>query len=156
MHTFPIEPGSIKGLGLISLGILGVLGLVIVLIGASVWSARAAQFEVSGEGLRLRGDLYGRLIPLESIQLDQVRQVDFQKEPALQPNWRTMGTGLPGYQGGWFRLKDGSKALVYLTQRSHAVFVPTNLGYGVLLSPKDPEGMVQALKGMKKTELSPS
>lgn len=156
MHAFPIEPGSIKGLGLISLGLLFVLGLVAALIGASIWSARTARFEVSEAGLRLRGDLYGRLIPRDSIQVDQVRLVDFQQEPSLRPHWRTLGTGLPGYQGGWFRLKDGSKALLYLTNPSKAVFVPTDLGFGVLVSPMDPQGLVQALKSMKNQGLSPS
>lgn len=156
MLVFPIEPGSIKGLGFIGLGIFLVLFLVAGLIGASIWSARGATFEVNAGGIRLRGDLYGRLIPMASIQIDQVRRVDFEKDPSLRPNWRTMGTGLPGYQGGWFRLKDGSKALVYLTNPSKAVFVPTDLGYGVLISPKDPDGLVEALKGLKSPKLSPS
>ena len=156
MQAFPIEPGSIKGLGLIGLLLLMVLGVVAALIGASLWSARSALFEVSEAGLRLRGDLYGRLIPFESIQVDHVRVVDFQQEPSLRPSWRTMGTGLPGYQGGWFRLKDGTKALLYLTDPSKAVFIPTDLGFGVLLSPQDPNGLVEALKGMKKTGPSPA
>jgi len=156
MLVFPIEPGSIKGLGFIGLGIFLVLFLVAGLIGASIWSARGATFEVNADGIRLRGDLYGRLIPMASIQIDQVRRVDFEQDPSLRPNWRTMGTGLPGYQGGWFRLKDGSKALVYLTNPSKAVFVPTDLGYGVLISPKDPDGLVEALKGLKNLKPFPS
>jgi hypothetical protein len=156
MQVFPIEPGSIKGMGFVGLGILLVLILVGGLIGASIWSARSATFEVNADGLRLRGDLYGRLIPMASIQIEQVRRVDFEQDPSLRPNWRTMGTGLPGYQGGWFRLKDGSKALVYLTHPSKAVFVPTDLGYGVLISPMDPDGLVEALKGLKNTKLSPA
>lgn len=156
MLVFPIEPGSIKGLGFIGLGIFLVLFLVAGLIGASIWSARGATFEVNADGIRLRGDLYGRLIPMASIQIDQVRRVDFEQDPSLRPNWRTMGTGLPGYQGGWFRLKDGSKALVYLTNPSKAVFVPTDLGYGVLISPKDPDGLVEALKGLKSPKPFPS
>ena len=47
MQAFPIEPGSIKGLGLIGLVLLVVLGVVAALIGASLWSARSALFEVS-------------------------------------------------------------------------------------------------------------
>ena len=47
MQAFPIEPGSIKGLGLIGLLLLMVLGVVAALIGASLWSARSALFEVS-------------------------------------------------------------------------------------------------------------
>ena len=34
----------------------------------------------------------------------------------LRPGLRTMGTGLPGYRAGWFRLRNGEKALLYLTE----------------------------------------
>jgi hypothetical protein len=56
-----------------------------------------------------------------------------------------MGTGLPGYQAGWFRLRNGDRALLYLTDRSKAVYVPTTEGYGVLLSPAEPEQFLAAL-----------
>jgi hypothetical protein len=56
-----------------------------------------------------------------------------------------MGTGLPGYQSGWFRLANGESALVYLTDRSKAVHIPTTLGYSLLLSPDDPDGFLAAL-----------
>jgi hypothetical protein len=39
-----------------------------------------------------------------------------------------MGTAVPGYRSGWFRLRNGREALVYLTDRSQAVHVPTTPG----------------------------
>lgn len=59
-----------------------------------------------------------------------------------------MGTGLPGYQSGWFRLANGERALLYLTDRSKAVHVPTTLGYSLLLSPDDPDAFLSALKAL--------
>ena len=56
------------------------------------------------------------------------------------------GTGLPGYQAGWFRLRNGEKALVYLTDRGRAVYVPTTAGYSVLLSPAEPDAFLAALR----------
>jgi hypothetical protein len=61
-----------------------------------------------------------------------------------------MGTGLPGYQAGWFRLRNGEKALVYLTDRRRAVYVPTTAGYDVLLSPEDPDGFLRALASLRR------
>jgi hypothetical protein len=61
-----------------------------------------------------------------------------------------MGTGLPGYRSGWFRLRNGEKALLYLTDTSRAVYVPTTAGYGVLLSPQNPDEFVAALRGIGK------
>ena len=63
MEVFAIAPADTKALWLIGLIPLFVLVLVVSVLGASITSARSARFEVSTEGLRLRGDWYGRLIP---------------------------------------------------------------------------------------------
>jgi hypothetical protein len=57
-----------------------------------------------------------------------------------------MGTGLPGYRAGWFRLKNGERALVYLTDDRRAVYVPTTAGYSVLVSPGEPDQFLAALR----------
>ena len=57
-----------------------------------------------------------------------------------------MGTGLPGYQSGWFRLRNGERALLYLTDRTRAVYVPTTAGFSVLLSPAEPDRFIAALQ----------
>ena len=80
------------------------------------------------------------------MRRDEVRRVDFSTTPDLAPRWRTLGTGLPGYRAGWFRLRNGEKALVYLTDRNRAVYVPTTAGFSVLISPADPDGFVAALR----------
>jgi hypothetical protein len=64
------------------------------------------------------------------------------------PARRTVGTGLPGYRAGWFRLRNGEKALLYLTDTSRAVYIPTTAGYSVLLSPAQPDEFVSALRAI--------
>jgi hypothetical protein len=123
-----------------------VLVPVIVLVGGSLAGSRAAHFDVSPAGLRLQGDWYSRSIPVAQIRGQAAKRVDFATEPSFAPKIRTMGTGLPGYQAGWFRLRNGEKALLYLTDRSRAVYVPTTAGYSVLLSPADPEAFLSALR----------
>jgi hypothetical protein len=58
----------------------------------------APKFEVSSDGLTLHGDLYGRRIPREKLRPEGVRVVDLERDAALVPVRRTLGTGLPGYQ----------------------------------------------------------
>ena len=149
MQTFQIAPAEFKAMWLIVM----ILLLVIVLGGgvlvAAVRGSRSSTFEVSSEGLRLRGDLYGRLIPADHVRGNEARRVDFAVSPELRPRRRTMGTGMPGYQAGWFRLQNGDKALVYLTDRSRAVYVPTTEGYAVLLSPADPDRFLSALSSLR-------
>ena len=66
----------------------------------------------------------------------------------LQPKWRRIGTALPGYQAGWFRLRNGEKALLYLTDRTRAVYIPTTAGYSLLLSPADPDAYLSRLRAV--------
>jgi hypothetical protein len=62
------------------------------------------------------------------------------------PNRRTFGTRLPGYASGWFRLKNGERALAYLTRRESVVYLPTSLGYSLLLSATRPQELVGVLQ----------
>lgn len=145
-ETFPIIPAQIRLLGMglpLLLIFVGVLGL----LGASAYGARASRFEVSSEGLRLRGDLYGRLVPASALRLDEARAVNLRTDTALAPKWRTLGTAVPGYRSGWFRLRNGEKALLYVTDLTHVAYVPTTRGYSVLLSVPDPEAFVASLRG---------
>lgn len=145
-QSFSIAPTAgraLWGLGLIAgTALLLVVGVIL----ASVLGSRSARFEVSAAGLRLRGDLYGRVIPADQLLSVEARRVDFTVTPELEPRIRTLGTGLPGYRAGWFRLRNGDSALLYLTDRSRAVYIPTSAGYGVLVSPSDPDGFVAAVR----------
>ncbi len=150
MQSFAIAPSDTKALWLVGGFVIVILTIVIGLLGASVMGARASRFEVAADGLRLRGDLYGRLIPRSAIRAESAQRVDFQATPELTPASRTMGTALPGYKSGWFRLRNGEKALLYLTDRTRAVYIPTSQGYAVMVSPIDPDGFLAALKSMPR------
>ena len=146
MHVFSIEPAGLKVLWVL-VPVAVVLALVFTLLAISASGAWSSQFEVSEAGLRIRGDFYGRFIPAETLRTDAARRVEVGAGSELRPRLRTWGTGLPGYLSGWFRLSNGERALVYVTDRQKAVYVPTTLGYAVLLSPDDPEGFLAAIRG---------
>jgi hypothetical protein len=143
--VFPMIPAASKSLwffAIISLVLVGVLVLMIWL----AWSMQHAQFTVSKEGLRLQGDLWGRTIPLKSLKLDEAIVTNLNADKAHQPKWRTMGTGLPGYAAGWFKLRNGTKGLLYVTDRTRVARIPTTGGYTVMLSVSDPAAFIDTLK----------
>ncbi len=146
MQEFLIAPAASRAMWFLLLVPGVVICLVVGLLGSALLGARGARFEVSPDGLRLRGDLYGRLIPIEQLRVGSASRVDFTAMPELRPARRTMGTGLPGYRAGWFRLKNGERALLYLTDEARAVHVPTTAGYSVLLSPREPDRFLEALR----------
>lgn len=145
-ETFAIVPAQGRAdfiiTGLVGLLLVGVMVMLIL----SMRGGRASRFEVSDTGIRLRGDLWGRQVPASAIRGEGVRLVDMSAAPELAPKWRTMGAAVPGYSSGWFKLKNGEKALLYLTTRKQVAYVPTTLGYSLLLSPQDPERFVARVK----------
>ena len=145
--TFPIAPAGAATWVLMLLVIpVLLLGIALYVMTASVAGSRNASFAIDAHALTLRGDMYGRTVPRAVIKTAGVRVVDLDREPKLTPTRRTFGTALPGYRSGWFRLADGEKALLYVTDRSRVVYVPTTEGYSILLSPSDPEGLVARLR----------
>ena len=127
---------------------LVILVIVILAIVAAVLllGLRPARFEVTAEGLRIRGSVFGRLIPAAQLNTAGARIVDLNASPELRPKWRTNGIGLPGHLSGWVRLANHEKALVFLTDRNRVVYIPTKAGYSVLLSPADPDAFLTALR----------
>jgi Bacterial PH domain len=131
----------------VPLFVVFVTGIALML---AILGSRPPRFEASGEGLRILGGKFGRLIPAAQLRLDAARVVDLKSSPELRPKWRTMGISVPGYKGGWFRLQNGEKALVFLRKRSRAVFIPTTAGYSLLIVPDDPEAFLNALRTARR------
>ena len=83
--------------------------------------------------------------PRKEVSIEAV-VTDLNTDTDHQPKWRTMGTGLPGYAAGWFKLRNGTKGLLYVTDRTHVARIPTTEGYIVMLSVSDPAALIDALK----------
>ena len=128
---------------------LGLLVLLTVPTGALILCfshmTRHVKVEVSHAGVCIKATFYGRTIPTSSIALDEVRVVDLTNETDLRIRWKTNGASVPGFQAGWFRLKNRAKALCFVTDETRVVYVPTRETFVVLLSVDDPEDFVQAL-----------
>jgi hypothetical protein len=145
MEVFPISPASAKPFWLLG-SICVVLALILVALAYTAYSSRHSRVELHSDRIRLAGDFWGRAIPLGLLEVCAARIVDLEAEPELSPRRRTLGTGLPGYASGWFRLRGGQKALVYLTRRQRVVHIPTSEGYALLLSIEEPERFIETLQ----------
>lgn len=101
---------------------------------------------VADDEVGVRGIFYGRTVPRSSVQGDGVRKVDLRgADRKLAPGRRTNGFGSETLSYGWFDLEDGQKALVALSDRSRAVYVPTSGEFALLLSPDDPDRFIEQL-----------
>ncbi len=137
-HTFGITPASSAPFIFIAV-IDIILVLVIGFMTFIGYSARNTRFEVSEQGLRIKGSIYGRFIPKDAISTEGIQIVNLDIQEQYKPRIRTNGTAIPGYAEGWFKLKNNEKALLFVTDRSNVVYIPTGQGYSVLLSVSHPE-----------------
>ena len=144
MDTLAIGPASSKALWFFAV-IIAIMAAVTVLMIWSTWSTRHSRVEVEVQGIRLVGDLWGRRIPFEKLELERARRINLHQEREYGLRRRTMGTGLPGYSAGWFKLANGEKALVYVTDPHNVVYIPTTDGYSLLLSVTEPDRFLARL-----------
>src|SRR6185369_1936534 len=146
MQTFPIAPGTLRAAWFILPLLIIPVSVAVLVLGLSLSGMKKARFEVSAQGLRLIGDLYGRTIALADLRGGAARRVELNGE--FRPTRRNLGTALPGYRSGWFRLGNGERALLYVTDPTKAVYVPTREGYAVIVSPMDPDAFLTAVRAI--------
>jgi hypothetical protein len=144
-RIFGIIPAS-SGPIILVLAVAIVFILVIGLLAFIGYSSKNARFEVNDEGLRISRSIYGRFIPREQIAATGVKVIDLNIDSEYKPKHRTNGAGLPGYSEGWFKLKNNGKALLFVTDRSSVVYIPTKKDYSVLLSVREAEELAEAIR----------
>ena len=144
MDVFAIAPASTKPLWFIAI-ICIILATVFMALAYTAYSSQNSRVEIDSDRIRLVGDFWGREIPFELIQLSDARILDLHRKSELAPRRRTFGTGLPGYASGWFKLRNGEKALAYLSRWSDVVYLPTTEGYSLLLSLENPYSFLDTL-----------
>lgn len=145
MNVFPIVPATTKAWGFI-IAICIVMVAVLALMVYIGYSSRHSQVIVEGDRIKLRGDLWGRTIPFNKLDVGRAQIMDLTKDSEYRPKWRTCGTGMPGYASGWFKLYNKEKALLYLTRRDNVVYIPTHDGYSLLLSVQEPDRFLTMLQ----------
>ena len=100
---------------------------------------------VDDTSLQLHLPIYGRSIPLASLDIDSARIANLDETRELKPRWPTNGIGMPGYAVGWFKLRNGEKALAAVTASQKVVYMKTSEGYSLLLSLEQPQQFLDQL-----------
>ena len=139
--VFRITPVPLKALSTIGIIIIPLL----LIMGVIVYSALNTRFEINSEGLHIKGAIYGRFIPKESIMIENTRILNLNGESELKPTRRTNGIGLLGYSEGWFKLANDERALLFVSDRVNVVYILTREGYSVLLSTVNHEEFLESL-----------
>lgn len=88
-----------------------------------------------------------RRMLLSELDLDRARVLDLDEHLEFKPRLKTNGAFVPGFQTGWYRLRNGNRALVARSGGKQALWVPTTRDFGLLLQPQvPPRKLLQALR----------
>lgn len=141
--THPLAPYSIWMFYLIAI-LPGVLFGFFLFMG---WSFNRVSLGVAAGKFELKGVFYGRTLSGDELKVADAKLVNIKTEEDLKPVKRMNGLAISQFVYGWFKLKNGEKALIAVSDREHVVYLPTTKGYSVMVSPKDPGAFLAQLKG---------
>ena len=142
--VFPIIPASTLPLWSFALIMVFLLASMVVFGWFLYWSKHTVVL-IDEQGLEIPAGPFARKVAMSSLLTDQAEIVDLDVEQSLRPGIRTNGLAVPGYKAGWFKLKNGQKALIYLTKQNAVLSVPTTEGFHLLLSVASPEDALDRL-----------
>lgn len=143
--VFPIVPVSNKPV-YIMLGFDLLMVAILIFTLYMTFSIKTARFKLSSAGIEVKGDMYSRSVPMSKLEREKARIIKLEKGSQLYPKWKTNGIALPGYLSGWFKLNNGHKALLFVSDKTQVVYVPTRDGYDLMVSPVDAEKFLKELK----------
>lgn len=110
------------------------------------WHTHSRKVELLADQVQLRRWPLPRNFNLAGMDMDQARVVDLGQESALQPTIKLVGSRLPGFRSGWFRLRDGRRAYVLTTSSQRVLYLPRKDGNVLLLGVERPDALLQALR----------
>jgi len=147
-QIFQVVPAAVKTwwITVFFVGLAVFLLAVMVFVRQMVENVSKASFAVDGQALEIRAWPYGRAIPLGDLDLEKARIADPATDPEARLSWKRNGVNLGALRAGWWKLKAGGKALVFLTAPGKAVYLPTRQGYVLMATVSDPQGFLDALR----------
>ncbi|HEY8174733.1 MAG TPA: PH domain-containing protein [Gemmatimonadaceae bacterium] len=142
--VYSIVPPSSKVVWFYALVVL-ILALTAGYLTASAWKARRMHVELSGTGVTAMGE-YSRFVSRDMLRASEARVVDLTRDTDFALRLRTNGSGLPGYQVGWFETRAEGKIFAMVTDPHRVVYVPVRDAPGLLLSVANPERFIHDLR----------
>lgn len=129
---------TVAGVSLVSLAIWWVL----------LRALRRHRIVLADGAIDIATSFYRRRLAIPELRLDEARAIDLDERTEFKPMLKTNGVSMPGFRSGWFRLRNRDRALVATAGGKRVAWIPTRAGYGLLLQPRNPQALLDALRKM--------
>jgi hypothetical protein len=124
-----------------------VAGAILVGLLRLLRGPRQINCEIADGVLHLHhGNCCKHRVQLAELNLDHASITDLSFDPGNQPRRRLAEPGCPRRESGWFLLRNGTRAIVFLGDPQNVVRIPTHSGYTLLLSVPEPSRLLDSLR----------
>lgn len=130
------------------------LALVLLAAGCSAACARRG-IELDGGVLTVRAALFTRRVAVAAMRLDSARVLNLDEHTGFKPGLKKAAISYPGLTAGYCRTRGGDAGFYLLTDRQRALTIPLRGGGWLVLSPRDPRGLLQALRHLAGAGATP-
>lgn len=110
------------------------------------WGLGRRAVELDARQLRVKAAMFNHRVDASELDMARARIVDLDERTELKPILKAFGMALPGFQAGWFLLRDRSRAFCLLTTRRRVLWLPTRTGKSLMLSLERPDALLDALR----------
>lgn len=118
-----------------------------LLLTIALLAMRRRSVSLGNGALEVQAAFYRKRIALAELDLQRARVVDLAEHTQLQPRLKTNGYAIPGFYAGHFRLRgQPGKAFCLITDRRRVLWLPLRDGSQLLLSLKQPQALLDALR----------
>ena len=142
MGTTSLRPEQATAMPGLAFGLL----LVTAVAALTFWGLGRRAVELDARQLRVKAAMFSHRVDVGDLDLEHARIVDLDERTELKPILKAFGMALPGFQAGWFLLRDRSRAFCLLTARRRVLWLPTRAGKSLMLSLERPDALLDALR----------
>ena len=129
---------------------IGIVASALLVFGFLVLDrSKHVRYEITDGRLFVRGDIFCWRFPVSNMNLGPSVVLDLTQWPDFKPRRKIIGTSMPGYQSGEFLLRNGRRAIVFLSDLRRVLCILMDDGKFLLLSCADPEGLLALLVAEK-------
>lgn len=104
------------------------------------------DLRIDANGLDIRTTMYRRRVAWADLDLAAARVIEIDEHPETKPLFKSNGVSIPGFRSGWFRSRAFAKLFVATAGGSRLLWLPTRLGYTLLLQPQNPRALLAELQ----------
>jgi hypothetical protein len=106
------------------LALVVIISLIIIAVGI-IHSMKNTTLTLTEKEIIIKSIFYGRKIPLDEIIIGEIKPINLDNDKEYNISIRTNGISVPQFKSGWMRLKNGEKALTFITSKNNVVLIPT-------------------------------